>query len=518
MTKSCATCPSFVAASDTAGRFTRSLGVPQCGRFATPLGMPKMPGSKPELVVAETCTSHGEYAVSSPLNYNGLTVAAPDPDHIVPDPDENAWSHQSVNSCTTCRHYVDEYVVERELGWTASGMCKAKGRLIPTNRTQIEARTCAARNSGVNATTTDGIILFPQYQKYVAPIVPRDPFFDPTALLKAFTNPLSYETDKPVEGIDKEIGIRAWRRISDPQAEARYTYLPIFDPDTFPDEERQLIPQNGDDEHPELYQDHAGLIYSMAVLFTELDETPTLWGEPGTGKTELGRHLAWTMSLPFIRVSITASTELDEIAGSMRYTPEQGTYFQPGTIPQAWSKRCFLLVDEPNVGQPPVWHFLRPLTDNSRQLVLPMAGDKRVSRDDNCYLALAMNPAWDPRNRGAEEIADADVSRLSHIFVDLPPEETEREIIARRVALDGWDIGLNSEMMDSVIKVAEEIRGLSRELTIPISWGLRNQIKVARFLRWWEPVTAYRRASADFLEPMAMDALLAVVRSHFEVD
>jgi len=231
-----------------------------------------------------------------------------------------------------------------------------------------------------------------------------------------------------------------------------------------------------------------------------------------THNTEFFRHMAWLMCLPFRRISITGSTEVDDLAGKMHYDPARGTYFEYGRIPTAWGKPGVICLDEPNVGQPDVWQFIRPLTDNSKQLVLDMNKGERISRHDYAFLGMAMNPAWDVRNSGTSTIADADGSRLMHIFVDLPNEAVERRIIEAAVKLDGWEIGRDA--LDMIIGIAGDLRRMSSEETIPITWGIRPQLKVARALKWFSPTDAYRLATADYLEPRHQELILDVVRSH----
>lgn len=510
MGKNCVDCKSWTAGGDTVAQFGRTIGVPMCARYGTPLRQPHDPSNEDvSEAIATGCSAFNKFKPTKPINFDGLTIAFPDPDRIVPGP---SWEREAVTACTMCKNYVDEGIVQRELGYGA-GFCMARGRLIMANRTREEASGCYLRGIGEQPSSTQGAMLKPVYQEGF--MVPAS---DPVAAFMAggeprdFVEPTTYTTDRPVTPEEEAEGIRAWRQVFDPEDCKRFTYLPIFRMDFFSEEEQAKIPKTGDDEHPELYKDHGGLLYQVAVMWRELDETPALWGDAGTGKTELGRHLAWIMCLPFERISITGSSELDDLAGKMMYDPDKGTFPQYGRIPKAWNKPCILLVDEPNTGPPPVWQFLRPLTDNSRQLVLDWSNGERIKRSDQCYLMLAMNPAWDPRNRGAEEIADADASRLMHIFVTLPPEDIEKKIITDRVALDGWKI--TSRQLAQIMAIAKDIRGLVKNQTIPISWGLRPQIQVARAIRWYDPVTAYRRVIADFMEPESAEVLLAAVRAH----
>jgi len=498
-------------ATETVPKFKKSIGAPMCGRYGHALGKPGLPAQQQEKLLnifAQKCDAAGQPLPVVPKEVR-LRVALPDPTARQPASDPQKAT--SCTSCAMCSKFVREDSVADELGWT-TGLCSAKGKLILSNRQVGEARNCEYREFGTVRTTTAGINLLPEYE---------DAFqmnADPTrAYFKNkdnFVDPVDYPSDKEVTDEDRESGIRAWRKVVDPDGSGKEVYLPIFDLEFFSITERDKIPRTGDDEHPELYVDHFGGVYLAAVTWTELDETPALWGQAGGGKTELFRHLAWLMCMPFERLSINAGTELDDVAGKMMFTSEKGTYFQYGRLPLAWQKPCVLCIDEPNVGPLDVWQFIRPLTDNSKQLVLDMNSGERLPRHNDCYPGLAMNPAWDVKNIGAMPIADADVNRLFHVFVELPPPALEREIIANRVRVDGWEI--SGQQLDMLMNVAEELRALIKDGTLPISWAIRPQIKVARALRWFAPVAAYRRAVGDYLEPDQQEILLDIVKSHLQ--
>jgi formylglycine-generating enzyme required for sulfatase activity len=61
--------------------------------------------------------------------------------------------------------------------------------------------------------------------------------------------------------------------------------------------------------------------------------------------------------------------------------------------------------------------------------------------------------------------------------------------------------------------IATDIRAATAQGTLPISWGIRHQIKVARALKWFTPVDAYRMAAGDFLEPTYREQILGFVRA-----
>jgi MoxR-like ATPase len=505
--RSCFGCPSLLQPAEATQFFGKTVGTPMCARFGRPIGTMNSTQSQAEKVakhIAKNCSQWGEPRPASvqwaDLN---LTVTMPDPDTI----GAPRVQPELVTACNGCGNFVRADVVAKDLGW-AAGLCAAKGKLLLGNRYTYEARNCEERTFGRVRDTVNNLIMLPEYDDGFQGS--NDPVKQHFRNRRNFVDPTEYESDKEVSADDAAHGIRAWRALTDYDT-GNVVHLPIYRVDYFSEEEQAKIPRTGDDEHPEDYVDHGGLTYKVAVLWTELDETPGFWGQPGTGKTEFFRYMAWLMCLPFERFSITNSTDLDDLAGKMLFEENQ-TKYQYGRLPQAWMKPSVIVIDEPNTGPPDVWQFLRPLTDNSKQLVLDMNKGERLKRHDDCYLGMAMNPAWDMRNVGTTQIGDADANRLMHVYVELPPAELEREIIKTACAHDGWDIP--AEKLTTVMDIASDIRALTDQGTLNISWAIRPQIKVARALRWFDYVTAYRMATADYLEPQAQQELLDAVRAH----
>lgn len=507
---SCLRCPSLLSPTEAAQFFRKSVGVQVCAKFGKPIGRIKSGTAEREAIARQFASTCPEYAAPRPSapdwSQAKFQVALPDPDALTDTPVQQ----DLVASCAACKNFIREDAVARDLGWT-SAACAAKGKLLLANRYTLEARGCEQRSFGQVRTTTVGLTYLPEYEdNFVGHADPVRAFQKAKA---AWVEPGKYDTDYPVSLEDKARGIRAFRRISDP-ATGNSVLLPIYDPNFFSEADRELIPKTGDDEHPEDYVDHNFYVYKVAVLWLELDETPAFWGKAGTGKTEFFRHMAYLMQLPFHRFSITGSTELDDLAGKMHYTEGVGTHFEKGRLVKAWESPCVMVVDEPNAGPPDVWQFLRPMTDNSKQLVLDQSAGERSTRSLDTYLGMAMNPAWDILNVGTQPIGDADANRLMHLFIELPPATLEREIIKKRCSHDDWQIPDN--LLDMVMNIAEDVRKLTDEGTLPISWAIRPQLKVARALRWFDVMTAYRMASADYLEPEQQQMLLDIVRTHLE--
>lgn len=509
--KSCFGCPSLLSAEESANFFNKSIGTPVCARFGKPLGKIQSTAREKEALAtqfASNCPDHGKPRPGVPdWSKTKFAVTFPDPATIGRGQDQP----QLVTTCAGCEFFVPPDVVAAELGW-ATALCSRKGTLILGNRLREEAKNCEYRSFGSAKRDVSGLMFLPEYEASFAG--PADPFKAYVTQQANFVDPTEYPSDYPVTVEDEARGIRAWRRIADPLT-GNEVMLPIFRRDYFTPEQQDLIPATGDDEHPEDYVDHNFYVYKVAVLWMELDETPAFWGQAGTGKTEFYRHMAYLMQVPFYRFSITGSTEVDELVGAMQYTEGVGTHFEKGLFAKAWESVCVMVVDELNVGKPDVQQVLRPCIDNSKQLVLTMApGAPKVERSLDTYLGVAMNPAWDIVNFGTQPIGDADANRLMHLFIELPPPNLEREIIKTRCGHDGWEIP--DEKLNMVMAIAKDVRKNIEEGTLPITWAIRPQLKVARALRWFDPLTCYKMASADFLEPQQQEILLNIVRSHIE--
>lgn len=505
--KSCIGCPSRLSPPETVATFGKSISAPMCARYGHALGRrgaTNEQNNSTERMFAEACPSYGEPRPTTLPTTLSLQVALPDPDSRQ-ELDPLSPQKTIVKSCVQCDNFVPEDAVAEEWGWTA-GLCKAKGRLIMSNKKVAEARGCEFRKGRSG----------PMDNKVTLPLLPvytdRFSMSAAPAVRAVPVNPLEYPTDREVEPEEKEQGIIAWRRIDDPEGTGNFVYLPIFDPDTFTEDERAMIPQTEDRERPHLYHDYMNAVYQYAVLWMEIDEVPFAWGHPGIGKTEIGRHLAWLMQVPFHRFSIKESTELYELEGSKEFDQEKGTWFRDGRFVLAWTSRSVIMVDEPNMGRPEVWAFLRPCLDNSKSLVLDSDGGRRMPRHDFSFVALSGNPNWSPLNVGTNPIGAADASRLVHIEFTYPPEDVERQIIRERIEEeDGWII--DRVRLDFVISVSNKVRELSENGTLMVTWGIRENIKAARMLRWFSPETAYRRAVADYLEPQQRDAFMDQVKA-----
>lgn len=521
--KSCATCPSFLGSSDMDQQvkaYNAIYKAPTCTLKGKLLGGPNAPAhvnTRIQEAVARTCESHGKPVPRSAAPVPTVTVALPMPQLNY---DGDGAKPVQPRSCRTCLFFIPPDFMQEQIGMTA-GLCARNGTLISDQSTSKIAERCTVgEHSSFGAaahadSATANKMVVERYEAMLADVMILPELAPALKLGKMiganlpeaepdFIDPTQYLTDKDVSDEDKSHGIRAWRKYFSDDG-SKSVMLPVFDINFFSPDEQAKIPRTGDQNHPEKYRDHQNLGYKCAVAW-HLQETPALHGVAGTGKTEFFRKMAYDLCLPFERVSITASSEIDDLAGKTHYTPEKGTFFEKGRIPRAWAKPCVQVIDEPNVGSPAVWQFIRPMTDNAKQLVLDMNEGEVVNRHKYSFLGMAMNPAWDFRNTGTEVISDADGSRLLHMFVEFPDKKIEREIIRQRCLLDGFKI--DSDDLTKIMDIAEALRGMSQAGALPITWGIRQQIKVARVLAWVSMADAYRMAAADYIEPQARQLII----------
>lgn len=422
-------------------------------------------------------------------------------------------------TCTTCTNFVPNSVIKATVGDpevedapfpVSPYYCAARGTLHPSYDTQFSTAPMSCGEWSKPAGDVDRAVLISTASLFEHI---REDLGLPDA--DKPVEPPAPETERVPTDAERQRGIQGFHRVRSDD-EKRYVDLPVFDPDHFSPAERAKIPVAGDDAGPELFRDYANLSYRIAAAWA-LGETPALTGAPGLGKSQAAYYLAWLMNLPLERVSITSASQLDDLAGYtelVRSSEGNATEFVHGRIPQAWAKPCVLLLDEPNAGPPEVWQFLRPLTDAAKQLILDVNHGERIARDDHSYLMMAMNPAWDYRNTGVTPLSDADGRRLVHITITAPEASVEREIIVAHLESDGQK--LSEERIDVLVAIGQELRSLADSGpgstgALQITWGLAQQVKVAKLLAYFEFAEAFRLAGADNLEPEQRDLILGVV-------
>lgn len=533
MANSCTACPSCIPASDVAVRFGKDVGAPACLRHGHVFGKPTTDEATRKRIgeaFAKTCSDYGAPApLAGASAADVLTARVGNPSPLAlqdsmtrhsADTDINGHFPDAPSTCVNCKYFLDEFQTYRAFGWPA-GLCTAKGRLLSPKALTTEARACT---TGVYGTPEqayiDDVTLLPVYAEDFG----YDLGIGDWA--SEIVDPQDYPTDQDVTPEDEKFGIRAWRKVHDPNGFGEPVFLPIFDPSRFSMVELAKVPQAGDKERPEGYIDHQGLAYQVAVEWMELDETPLLISDAGVGKTELARHLGWLMAAPFDRINFNKSSEVDDLVGTWLFK-NQETVWKDGRLPIRWRGTGVGLLDEPNRADTVIQELLLPMTDGSQQFVIESAAIPQVLEDGSTiyvtpppvvrdpwsFLILAINPAWDPKYHGTMELDESLISRLTMIEMNLPPEDIEREILVRRFYDDAAKAP-SKKILDTVMAISAELRNLIEVGSLPISWGVRPNIQVIRKSRFYPLETAYKRAVADYFEPQTRTQILDVVNAH----
>ena len=506
MDKSCTTCPSYLTPGEAANRFGKNPGATMCGRFGYVLNRPMGDTSddiQAYISFAENCASHGEPLPGTPVKISPR-VAEPSDEIINAGP-----TSMTVASCHGCQNCVKHTAMQEAHGWLLP-MCKAKGTLImsPTN----EAKDCPWGRPGPSTSTLMDVDLVKEFRTGF--VVNEDAAFH--AVIgngNLHADPRNYETDAEVSAEDRAEGIRAWRKLVCPNGTGQEIFLPIFDHTEngiLTEFERTQIPQAEGDHHPEIYVDYGNLVWKFAVEGWTLDQTLFIQSFPGLGKTEFVYHLGWLMQLPVTRFYFQRSTEWEDVFGKVGYSPDRGTFFMDGRFTAGFRRPGLILCDEPNMATGELVATLRTTTEVASTLFLDAAygetEEERIKLEVRPhrynFRVWAANPAWDPRNLGTNELAAADISRLSPAYLDYPPTLIEREIIKSAVLeLDGWEIP--DDLLDDILKVSDDIREAANPENgdFPGTWGIRENVKVARKARWYPFVEAYRMANLNYYEP-----------------
>lgn len=527
-TQTCDTCRHFSPSAVAPGMPERPGG---CNKLGKPVDLTIMTREQVEAAHSMIGSSCPEYNSPGTANPEMAQIKVAFPMVFVDPEEDDDWSTVSsgrVSSCLDCKFFVEYRRIQDKGLFPGWGMCGAKGNLVNPNSHREVAGACDKRQAKNELTSVGhfsprviqpdaisdsdirSLQMVPSLD--LATVNEYAARADQTVtILPPDFDPMTYTSKVPARYV--AMGVKGLVKLNDPSGTGNTVTVPIFDRNHWGPETESLIPKTGDDEHPEDYVDYMENLWRVGVLWFELDQSPTFWGQPGIGKTEFARYLAWLMQLPLIRIPITGSTELDDIEGYTVF--ENGeTRFKYGRVATWWQRPCVLYIDEPNVGPREVWQFLRPVMDDSKSLHIDAADGEELPKDDFCMLVLAANPAWDMRNEGTHDIADADVRRMSHIDFDYPDKETEAKIIKIRLK-SGDDFDIPDQLLTKVQTIGEGLRRMSNEL--PITWGVGQQIKVSRFLRWFPAVDAYKLAAASYLDPEQRERMLTEVRTTFEV-
>lgn len=498
--KDCAECPSFLTAGEARNFFSMpSIRTPMCARFGYVMGKPQRTvydGEASEPVTkhwAEKCAEFGKPAPATATAAFQPVIFMPDTPSL-----EKAENDTTVTSCSDCQNY---FVAD---GTGMSG-CKPRGTIIFDERRTQDASGCVWRNREPDPTKYRVVKakFMPWFEAPVKVTRKRKPT---GSALFTTINPVDSESDAPVSESEKD-RIKAWRKVT--TSLGKDVFLPIFQTGWFPEQRQELIPKRGaGDGDPSLYVDHSGLLEKFAIVSYKKDMMLTLVGEPGSGKTEGVRWLAWQMNMPFVRLNYNEFSEPEQFVGQMG-VKDGSTLVEPGLLPTNWELPCFLLSDEWNLPQEGIQQIYRSMNDASRSLNLY---GETFHRHDYCFHLTAINPAYDFRNIGAKELASADVRRLSYHFMPTPDKKTSKAIIIEAVRRTDDEV-LSSGVVDAILKISDDLKESSKQGKLPHHWTLSQDVKVARLAADFSLEMAYRIAYFDFCDPQTSEMHMTMIKS-----
>lgn len=537
-TKSCLTavggsdpCPSLLTADQAKRELKYDYGpdVLVCATRGQPIGIAGATEAVMRDIAEYYATSCPNYGVPVVIGELRPKQKTSDPVCLPPPPDvPDKGVADRVTNCQGCANFIPEQTVSSSFGW-AQPMCGAKGILLPPQRWGPEAKHCphakpATDYPGVDPATlsplshyTGGVIKFGVAAAPSAAAAPidlpakatREPEADPSTITSF---------DMPASPEHAAKGVRGWLKIVNPDNKDLFIHYPVFNPDVFDEEARREVPQTGYPKHPELYVDEQNLFYKIVAASYGLDKTPLLEGGAGTGKTEAFQYAAWKMQLPFIRLQMTNSTEVDDLVGKTQLVeaPNGGviTKFELGRLPKWWVQPCVMVTDEFNTAQYEVEQLYRPLMDSAQELFVDQADGAGYKKDPFNLFGIAQNPAWDIRYAGTLEPSAALKSRVSTVSVGNPSEKVEREILIMRCQAGGYQI--KSGVINTIMKISDNIRSITmgENATLMANWGVRENLAVAAATQYFTLTQAYKLAIADGLSPQEASIILDIVKGY----
>lgn len=441
-------------------------------------------------------------------------------------------THRKVTNCGDCRHFIP--AVNSEAVWGINApVCAALGVVIKPTRVDEQGKACshseriespAATQISLNVKDVDTRVM-DEYRVIESSKVEAAVVAAPQGGRHHFAiDPRSWQTERPVTKSDVALGIKAWRRFTDPKGRGGDIFAPILDWQALglPDPRTTYGKAK-----PELYVDHSGLLYRMAALTfgsfnpgVGLSMTPALLGEAGTGKTEAFIALAYLLDAPFTRIQFTGESDRFDLEGSLQVRGGE-TVFQDGVLTAAYERPGVLLLDEPNAAPDSLWFLLRPVLDAMGQFTIASSeatdhtgkkvGGRVVRKHPLAFIGAAMNPP-DFKYRGARELSQADWERLAVLRLELPDESVEREIIKLQLDADG--IKVKPSSLDSLMGIASEIRALYNEGGIEIPWGVRQNVRVAKLLVAFTLQDAFRVGCTSRLSPETESLIMTIVNKY----
>jgi len=262
---------------------------------------------------------------------------------------------------------------------------------------------------------------------------------------------------------------------SNAEADDGKVELPRYDPMSFPESDRVKIPTES------TFIDHSDLVYRVGVDFAR-GRVPMLWGPAGVGKTQLARHLAFLMRVPFERIPLGETSEREDVTGHYELKGAT-TEWVTSRLARSFTRPGIVCVDEWNAAPPAVLHVARPILDDSAALALDAYDGRILMKHPHCFMVATGNPDWMPQYAGLLPLSEADADRLSHISVGWPELQTEATILLNHLGQHDLD-KVPAWQVLCALATWQDLRSSVDEQGLAITAGTRSLINFVECLQY----------------------------------
>jgi cobaltochelatase CobS len=267
------------------------------------------------------------------------------------------------------------------------------------------------------------------------------------------------------------------------------TDLVVEDLDSLDPYDRAFVPE--DDPHWEI---GIAEVQLWEAIVDELQSggNVLIVGPTGCGKSGAVKKLAATLGRPLRQVPINGETRTSDFIGSVKavFDPESEstvTRFVPGILPDALSRRHWMLLDEIDSAPPGVLFNLHGVLEVNGVLAVP--GERRIWERERPFGVVA---TANTLGHGDDTGLYAGTGVLNEAFLDrfgavieagYPDSETEVRILTGRT-------GIDVPLATKFVEVATKVRGEADKVSCTLS--------TRRLVKWAEKTVTFEDARRAF--------------------